>query len=73
MLPKEFGTASLLIFMVIMLVEKLELLKITNKNKNLNTFISIFPSQKPKYILLVMLENPKIAKDLIYNYRGYKN
>ena len=41
-----------------------------NKNENLNTFISIFPSQKPKYALLVMLENPKIAKDLIYNYRG---
>ena len=42
------------------------------KNENLNTFISIFPSNKPKYTLLVMLENPKIAKDLIYNYRGLK-
>ena len=30
-----------------------------NKNENLNTFISIFPSHKPKYALLVMLENPK--------------
>ena len=39
-------------------------------NKNLNTFISIFPSQKPKYALLIMLENPQVAKDLIYNYRG---
>ena len=27
-----------------------------NKKENLNTFISIFPSQKPKYALLVMLE-----------------
>ena len=43
-----------------------------NKNENLNTFISVFPSQKPKYALLVMLENPQIAKDLIYNYRGIK-
>ena len=42
------------------------------KNENLNTFISVFPAQKPKYVLLVMLENPKIAKDLIYNYRGTK-
>ena len=42
------------------------------KNENLNTFISIFPFQKPKYALLVMLENPKIAEDLIYNYRGTK-
>ena len=32
------------------------------KNENLNTFISIFPSQKPKFALLVMLENPKVAK-----------
>ena len=43
-----------------------------NKNENLNTFISIFPSQKPKYALLVMLENPQVAKELIYNYRGMK-
>ena len=43
-----------------------------NKNENLNTFISVFPTQKPKYVLLVMLENPQVAKDLIYNYRGMK-
>ena len=42
------------------------------KNQNLNTFISVFPVQKPKYALLVMLENPKIAENLIYNYRGVK-
>ena len=44
----------------------------SNKDENLNTFISVFPSQKPKYVLLVMLENPKVAKNLIYNYRGNK-
>ena len=43
-----------------------------NNNENLNTFISIFPSQKPKYVLLVMLENPQVAKNLIYDYRGVK-
>ena len=43
-----------------------------NKKENLNTFISVFPSHKPKYVLLVMLENPQAAKDLIYNYRGLK-
>ena len=42
------------------------------KNENLNTFVSIFPFQKPRYALLVMLENPQIAKDLIYDYRGVK-
>ncbi len=40
------------------------------QDENINTFISIFPSEKPKYILLVMLDNPKPAPDLVYNYRG---
>ena len=44
----------------------------SNKNENLNTFISIFPTHEPKYALLVMLENPQVAKDLIYDYRGMK-
>ena len=43
-----------------------------NKKENLNTFISMFPSHKPKYVLLVMLENPQIAKNLIYDYKGMK-
>ena len=46
--------------------------KYGNENENLNTFISVFPSQDPKYVLLVMLENPQVAKNLIYNYRGMK-
>ena len=43
-----------------------------NKNKNMNTFISFFVSNKKKYVLLVMLDDPQIARDLIYNYRGMK-
>ena len=46
--------------------------KYGNENENLNTFISIFPAKNPKYALLVMLENPKVASDLIYDYRGLK-
>ena len=46
--------------------------KYGSENENLNTFISIFPAENPKYVLLVMLENPKVASDLIYNYRGMK-
>ena len=46
--------------------------KYGNKNENLNTFISVFPSQDPKHVLLVMLENPQVANDLIYDYRGIK-
>ena len=43
-----------------------------NNKDRINTFISVFPTNKPKYTLLVMLENPKINKDLIYDYRGIK-
>ena len=46
--------------------------KYGKENENLNTFISVFPSNQPNYALLVMLENPQIAKNLIYNYRGLK-
>ena len=40
-----------------------------------NTFVSIFPSSKPKFVLLVLLDEPKANKDYIYNYRdgsGFK-
>ena len=43
-----------------------------NKKNNMNTFISAFPMEEPKYVFLVMLENPQPAPDLIYNYRGVK-
>jgi cell division protein FtsI (penicillin-binding protein 3) len=42
----------------------------TNGKKNMNTFISIFPSNAPKYVLLVILDDPKGAPHLIYNYKG---
>ncbi len=43
-----------------------------DKKNRLNTFISVFPANEPNYTLFVMLENPKLNKDLIYNYRGIK-
>ena len=43
-----------------------------DKKNRINTFISIFPSHKPKYALLVMLENPQVAKNLTYDYRGVR-
>jgi len=43
-----------------------------DKKNRINSFISIFPTNKPNYTLFVMLENPKINRDLIYNYRGVK-
>ena len=41
-----------------------------NKKKNINTFISIFPSNKPKYVLLVILDDPKGAPHISYKYKG---
>jgi len=35
----------------------------------INTFVSIFPISRPKYSLVVMLDEPKINSEYIYNYR----
>ena len=42
-------------------------------NKKINTFVSVFPSSKPKYVLAVMLDEPKGSKDYIYHYRDGSN
>ncbi len=42
------------------------------KNKNINTFISLFSAAKEQYVLLVMLDDPQIATELSYDYKGYK-
>ena len=50
-----------------------------NSKEKLNTFVSLFPSSQPKYVLLVMLDEPKGAPNFIYNFppsedfpNGYK-
>ena len=43
-----------------------------DESKNINTFISFFVTSNKNYILLVMLDDPQIAENLIYNYRGIK-
>ena len=46
-----------------------------SKNK-VNTFAAVFPTSKPKYILLVLLDEPKLSKDYIYHYKdgsGWKH
>ena len=44
-----------------------------SKNKKINTFVSIFPTSKPKFVLALMLDEPKINKDYIYEYRDGSN
>ncbi len=41
--------------------------------KKLNSFVSIFPTSKPKYVLALMLDEPKTNKDYIYHFRDGSN
>ncbi len=41
--------------------------------KKINTFISVFPISKPRFVLAIMLDEPKISKDYVYNYRDGSN
>ena len=38
----------------------------------INTFASIFPSSKPEYVFIVMLDSPKTSSSYIYDYRHKK-
>ncbi len=38
--------------------------------KKINTFASIFPINEPKYVFIVMLEDTKLSKSYVYNYRN---
>ena len=41
--------------------------------KKINTFVSVFPTSKPKFVLAVMIDEPKNNKDYIYHYRDGSN
>ena len=50
-----------------------------NSKAKLNTFVSLFPASRPKYVLLVMLDEPKPAPNFVYEFppsekfpNGYK-
>lgn len=50
-----------------------------NSKAKLNTFVSLFPASKPRYVLLVMLDEPKPAPNFVYEFspsekfpNGYK-
>ena len=38
----------------------------------INTFVAIFPISKPKFVLVTLLDEPKISKDYVYKYRNKK-
>ena len=44
--------------------------KTENIQKKINTFASIFPTNEPEYVLIIMLEDTKLSKDYVYKYRN---
>ena len=43
-----------------------------SRNK-INSFVSVFPTSKPKFVLAIMLDEPKTNEEYIYNYRDGSN
>jgi len=41
-----------------------------NNNGKINTFASIFPASNPKYVMIVLLDDPKRSEDYIYAYKN---
>ena len=41
--------------------------------KKVNSFVSVFPTSKPKFVLAVMLDEPQTNEDYIYHYRDGSN
>ena len=35
-----------------------------------NTFVAVFPISKPKYVMVVLLDEPKTSEDYVYKYRN---
>ena len=44
-----------------------------NSEKQINTFVSFFPSNDPKYILVVLLDEPQAATEYVYAFKFQNN
>ena len=42
-------------------------------NLKVNTFVSIFPTSKPKYVFLILLDEPKANREYVYKYKDGSN
>ena len=42
-------------------------------NKKINSFVSVFPTSKPKFVLAIMLDEPRTNEHYIYHYRDGSN
>ena len=43
-----------------------------SKTKKVNTFAGIFPASNPKYVLIVLFDEPKTSSDYLYEYKNKK-
>jgi len=41
--------------------------------KKINSFVAVFPTSQPKFVLAIMLDEPKTNKDYIYHYKDGSN
>ena len=41
-----------------------------NDKGKINTFASIFPATNPEYVMIVLLDDPRISEDYIYEYKN---
>ena len=48
------------------IIEKL----VYHKKANLSSFIGVFPMEQPKYVVLVMIKNPKGIEETFFNTTG---
>ena len=49
--------------------EQLKKVLLVDIQKKVNTFASVFPTSKPKFTLIVMLDEPVTNSDYVYHYR----
>ena len=42
-------------------------------NKKVNTFVSVFPTSRPHFVMAVMLDESSRSKNYVYNYRDGSN
>ena len=49
-----------------------KIIKGVYSKSKINTFVAIFPTSNPKFVLVTLLDEPKTSKDYVYKYRNKK-
>ena len=73
MLSKEEGTANFAEIPGYDIAGKTGTAEKYNSEKKINTFVAFFPYNKPKYILVVLLDEPQAAIEYVYTFKFQNN